>query len=663
MTTLIASAIGTTVYFKFQYQWNRLQGQLQKFGIQLDMDETAWSMSGLSIPIIEFAGNGKHMMIRNLHLSPSISLTRDTDLFGIKLSIEQIRFLATLQASQNLSPAQQSAQKIQSEQSKELIEKIIGSFRLFTDLAIDSISGEIHDYSGRMIYAIKDLSLQVSSQQGSIDYRLAQALYRGRIFLENLEGTFIFDSNSEYMPFLVANGSALEKNWQAKGHIGRDLKSLSIFVKNQGIPKEWSPLLADIIPNDDRVNYALRLRLQRQEQGATKFDIQFGSTNFMLQHEILAEQAIGPLAFRKRWSGKFEEQTGLLQVQGFLHLMAPDNKNHHISTHFELQKNDILEISDNDPWQLQVAMRPTPCDTIRQVLPRSLLGELTHFQTSGHFTFHSRIKIPPTNPESFVLQFENLDDNCQLQAHHGFFQAGFLKRQELPANLDLEQLNAQQRAFISPRFNKNMGTYLPLLFVAAEDTGFWTHNGIEGASLEAALRLNLQKATITVGGSTITMQTAKNLFLHPKRTIARKVQEILFAKYLEQTLSKQEILTTYANIIEYGPNLYGIQNAAQVFFGRHPHQLAPQQALYLAAILPSPKTYLINYCQRKLGSGIRERMRQIYERFDHLRPKNVPSFDYNVDHLGFMDSGTYAQQYCPMTIAKSLEVKSRYRSN
>ena len=117
-----------------------------------------------------------------------------------------------------------------------------------------------------------------------------------------------------------------------------------------------------------------------------------------------------------------------------------------------------------------------------------------------------------------------------------------------------------------------------------------------------------------MGGSTITMQTVKNLFLSQERTIGRKVEELFLSWYLEGILSKERILEIYLNIIEVGPRLYGITNAAKHFFDKTPSELNLIEASYLASILPSPVKRYRNFCNGYVEPGLDKLMKNLVKR-------------------------------------------------
>lgn len=126
--------------------------------------------------------------------------------------------------------------------------------------------------------------------------------------------------------------------------------------------------------------------------------------------------------------------------------------------------------------------------------------------------------------------------------------------------------------------------------IAAEDARFCQHYGFEFGAMLEAWRSN-QKGRRLRGASTITMQTAKNLFLWPGRDPLRKVVEAYFTVLLELFWDKRRILEVYVNIIEFGPGIYGIEAAAQTYFKKSAKELTAAEAARLASVLPNPRKW------------------------------------------------------------------------
>jgi monofunctional biosynthetic peptidoglycan transglycosylase len=127
--------------------------------------------------------------------------------------------------------------------------------------------------------------------------------------------------------------------------------------------------------------------------------------------------------------------------------------------------------------------------------------------------------------------------------------------------------------------------------VAAEDASFFTHEGFDWEGIKDAALYDLEKGELKRGGSTITQQLAKNLYLSSERSLFRKAREALITRALEQQLSKDRILELYLNVAEWGNGVYGAEAAARHHFKKPAKDLTMEEAAWLAAILPSPRRY------------------------------------------------------------------------
>ncbi|MEQ1806992.1 MAG: monofunctional biosynthetic peptidoglycan transglycosylase [Burkholderiaceae bacterium] len=138
---------------------------------------------------------------------------------------------------------------------------------------------------------------------------------------------------------------------------------------------------------------------------------------------------------------------------------------------------------------------------------------------------------------------------------------------------------------------ERISEHLKRAVIASEDAGFTRHGGVDWDALEQAFARNQRARGKLVGGSTITQQLAKNLFLAGERTLPRKAQELVLTLMLETLLSKRRILEIYLNNVEWGEGIFGAQAAARHYFHVDAGQLAPQQAAQLAVLLPAPKRF------------------------------------------------------------------------
>ena len=133
--------------------------------------------------------------------------------------------------------------------------------------------------------------------------------------------------------------------------------------------------------------------------------------------------------------------------------------------------------------------------------------------------------------------------------------------------------------------------YVSKAIISIEDRRFYSHFGVDPIGLSRAMTRNIMQRRMREGGSTLTQQLAKNLFLSPERTLTRKAQEMVFAIWLETKFSKDEILQLYLNRVYFGGGANGIDKAARTFYGKSAYELSLMEAATLAGLLKAPSTY------------------------------------------------------------------------
>ncbi len=157
---------------------------------------------------------------------------------------------------------------------------------------------------------------------------------------------------------------------------------------------------------------------------------------------------------------------------------------------------------------------------------------------------------------------------------------------------------------------EEISDHLKRAVIASEDARFTEHVGVDWAAIESAFEKNAERGRIHFGGSTITMQLAKNLFLSGDRSYVRKAQELLITWMLEALMSKRRILEIYLNVAEWGQGVFGAQAAAHHHFQVPAHRLGAAQSARLAAMLPRPRYY-----DRNPGSAALARRAEVLQRW------------------------------------------------
>lgn len=147
--------------------------------------------------------------------------------------------------------------------------------------------------------------------------------------------------------------------------------------------------------------------------------------------------------------------------------------------------------------------------------------------------------------------------------------------------------------------------------IASEDANFVNHNGFDIQGIENAIKRNEKSGNIQAGGSTISQQLAKNLFLFPQRSYLRKGEEAVITLLIETLWDKEQILTAYLNVAEFGDSIYGIEAAAQHYFKKPAKKLSRQQAALLISMLPNPTYFETHMNDRHLQNKVQIILRRM----------------------------------------------------
>jgi monofunctional biosynthetic peptidoglycan transglycosylase len=176
----------------------------------------------------------------------------------------------------------------------------------------------------------------------------------------------------------------------------------------------------------------------------------------------------------------------------------------------------------------------------------------------------------------------------------GLSDADEIKAYQPASTVNPNHINWSKRSTDSIRIWVPIKRISPLLqkaVITSEDDAFYQHDGINYEMMKEAFRVNLERGRYVRGASTLTMQLARNAFLHKRKTLLRKIRELILARRLEKNLSKTRILELYLNIVEWGDGIYGAEAASRYYFGKSAANLNLAEATMLASMLPNPKYF------------------------------------------------------------------------
>ncbi len=232
-------------------------------------------------------------------------------------------------------------------------------------------------------------------------------------------------------------------------------------------------------------------------------------------------------------------------------------------------------------------------------LPAGLFTHFVGMEATGSFDYHLNLIFNKNKPNSVVfdsnLNKENLVITKYGEANLSKLNGEFTYRAIIN--------NTPQRGILVGASNPNytplnqISPYLRKCVLTTEDPSFFSHRGFIKEAFKQSIVKNIRTRKFSRGGSTISMQLIKNAFLTREKTLSRKLEEILLVYILENNriVSKERMLEVYFNIIEWGPNVYGIGEAAAFYFQKSPSELTLNECLYLANIIPSPKKFMYQF--------------------------------------------------------------------
>lgn len=510
-------------------------------------------------------------------------------------------------------------------------------------IEVQSASLAVEDRSGFQLLSVLGLDAQYHAGDASLSFHAKSFKHREHLLLSRVGGQILLGDEKGAFPFLVEAKDHGDAPWQIQGTLSADLNRLDLRHKRKGLPSPLLPYASRFLKSAEELPLLLKLRIDGlSESDPLSFDVQVASNGLFLQHSFLGDEAWGPFPFSLRMKGQFSPKTGDLRApQGLFHLIA-HRRHSPVRIYFEVKKDDLFGSFRIKPWEISLQMPDTPCQILLDVMPHHAFPLLDGFALSGQVGGSAEVKLlqdgfPP-------LRLGAPSTRCELARVPEQMSRQWLLNRQLTAQGQDPSVLAALRS----------DTYVPLGLMAedflksvisAEDGGFWRHEGFRLGSLLAAMQANIRAGRVLYGGSTLTMQLAKNLYLSHERVLSRKLQELLIAWALEQQLSKEEILELYANVVEFGPNLRGINRASQTYFAKPAHELNQAEAVFLASILPSPhRHYLENFCTGRLQPKLVERMQKTALGLAASDPEAAVSlrFQEQLRTFQFADAKTHA---------------------
>ena len=422
---------------------------------------------------------------------------------------------------------------------------------------------------------LKMLNTAVEINCLQINYRdtaFVEHIYMPRLVYNkhNLSGLVI---NQPFNDTLVLNAEVLEKSKDYKlniQHRGNALCYLPFLDAQHGLKCRFESVSVELKLDEGREGLHISPHIEVQ--------------NFHLQHWRLAKNdVVFPQA----------QFTGLLKIkEGGMEL---DSSSTVTLNHATCKVFASYQTKPDTTFAINIDMPEMASDTFFNALPEGMFNTLKGISCSGTLTYDLRFFINTRQPDSLIFDSQLKRKNFHI-IHHGEEDYGRINE---PFVYDACSGDQFIRHIVvgpgNPEFTtyNRISPYLPAAIWQSEDPSFMQHRGFVPESFRESIAQNFKEKRFARGGSTITMQLVKNVFLNRNKTISRKAEEALIVYLIENLglVPKERMMEVYLNVIEWGPNVYGVSEAARFYFNKKPAELNLQECIFLAAIIPNPKYF------------------------------------------------------------------------
>ncbi|HLP20038.1 MAG TPA: biosynthetic peptidoglycan transglycosylase [Chitinophagales bacterium] len=253
------------------------------------------------------------------------------------------------------------------------------------------------------------------------------------------------------------------------------------------------------------------------------------------------------------------------------------------------------QIKPDTVFTMGVHMPETVSDTFFHALPQGMFNTLKGISCTGSLQYDLLFSINTGKPDSLLFYSELKKKNFGIRKYgaenyermNGPFMYEAYDKDRFVRNIDVSPSN--------PMFTplNRISDYLVKSVLQSEDPSFMLHRGFLPEAFRESIVKNYKERRFARGGSTISMQLVKNVFLSRDKTVSRKAEEALIVYLIEnlRLVPKERMLEVYLNVIEWGPNVYGVAEASRFYFNKSPSELALQESIFLAGIIPAPKYF------------------------------------------------------------------------
>ena len=444
--------------------------------------------------------------------------------------------------------------------------------------------------------------------------------------------------------------NSITQKWNIKGTANPREKTADLKVFNSDYSKIIVPYLNErfgLLSSFDSIH--LNIAKIEMESGELHIDGFSSIANLTLSHPKIASKEVVVKKALFDYRFLFGE-----------HFMGIDSSSTIQMNEVKIHPFAEYNTEEDTVYKLRVAIPKMKAQQFITSLPKGLFSHFEGMETQGNFEYKLDYKFVKHKPKQLVFESKLTKENLRILKY------GEANLSKLNSEFTYRAIEngVPQRPIIVGPSNPNytpidqISPYLQKAVLTCEDPSFFSHRGFINDAFKQSIIKNLNTKKFSRGASTISMQLVKNVFLTREKTLSRKLEEILLVYILENNRisSKQRMLEVYFNVIEWGPNVYGIGEAANFYFSKKPSDLTLKESLYLASIVPKPKKFMYEFNPDGFLKAIENKKQTFISNLMLRRGLIVPD-DTIGQHIPMAITGN-ARSYLKFEVKDTIQVDS-----
>ena len=395
--------------------------------------------------------------------------------------------------------------------------------------------------------------------------------------------------------------NTFSQNWNIKGYANPRERKADLVFSSADTTKIQVPYIDEKFGLKSSFD-KIRLQLHRLEMNFGKLHIDGIASieNLTVNHPKIARKDV--VIQKAQFDYKFLLGSDFIAIDKSS--VAQLNK---IKVHPYLEYNT----EEDTIYKLQLDINKMKAQDFIESLPKGLFTHFEGMKAEGVFDYNLNFEVNINKPYKLVFDSKFNKNNLRILKYG---EANLEKLNSEFTYRAIENGRLQRPVFVgssNPNYTSldSIPSYLKNAVLTSEDPSFMRHRGFISEAFKQSITKNIRTKKFARGASTISMQLVKNVFLTREKTLSRKLEEILLVYILENNriASKERMLEVYFNVIEFGPDVYGIGEASQFYFQKNPKQLSLKECLFLASIVPKPKKFMYQFNEEGLQKPYAEK--------------------------------------------------------